>query len=55
MSCHVILTECAWAGQGELPHNYSESGAVYLQHGWHLARIVWFQVPRRQWCIYNSF
>lgn len=29
--------------QGELPHNNSVSGEVYLQHGWHTARIVWFQ------------
>jgi hypothetical protein len=30
--------------QGELPHNNSDSQAVFLQHGWHLARVVWFQV-----------
>jgi len=28
---------------GELPSNNSDTGTVYLQHGWHLARVVWFE------------
>jgi len=37
------ITDTRLDEKGELDYNNSASGEVYLQHGWHLARVVWFE------------